>query len=826
MSLKVWMPLDGNLTQQGASGATFTNNDATVSANGKIGKCYAFSGSSQYLHANYNFYSPQYSVCAWVYSTSASATQGLICDRMSAGNGFAVFLIGGKIRIDPGGEAIIWTTNYTYPTDTWFHLGITYDGTKVSYYINGEFQQEYAYALDESFWGSITSIGASQSNGSSYNNYLRGQLNDIRIYDHCLSAAEVHEISQGLVLHYRLDQNITVGENIMPNSLNMPLGSANPTTGTWRTAGSNNMTRSRVAITDTPEGSGYGFQNSGIQTANDGSCYGIDSFPLEANTNYVISMWARITEGTEGYAGFNVYSSTPIEGWQVINKNYYSTRLATDGSWTRCWMSFKTNAATTRNIYIGITTGSTSVTTQMCNIHIEKGLLVDSNIIKDSSGYGYHGTVTGTLSNVADTPRYATAATSSAAATIINATSTIPTTLTTLRQYSFGIWVKTNATNNRYIYSMGTGTGTARGFWLTTNGSKPHFAYNGSGAFTATKVVNDNVWHHVFFTVDDVTSKCYVDGVLCGSSTNTSTTIAGNNEIKVIFNGSDSCSDFRIYCTALSAEDILALYHTGAKIDNKGGVHTFEFNETSGSKITKSGITKFNFIGENINYNQKTEIGKQIHPNLLKGSNQIGDMTIGKYGWISNGSASNIELLHDNIIHYSYNLSNTNRIPSITTNSAIACELGKTYTYTMELKCDQAIRLGTNVPMHFWAGARTTNVDTNTSCNGHLSGITYDYVLNHDNSTLPENTWVKIVTRITYPTSISESNYPYPALRCYVYGSVLPAAYTGEVNIWMRNCKVEEGTESTPWVPHADDGCASIVDTEPGWLNGTQLIEF
>jgi hypothetical protein len=40
-------------------------------------------------------------------------------------------------------------------------------------------------------------------------------------------------------------------------------------------------------------------------------------------------------------------------------------------------------------------------------------------------------------------------------------------------------------------------------------------------------------------------------------------------------------SDVRIYATALSAADILELYHTGAKIDNKGGFHTFELSETN-----------------------------------------------------------------------------------------------------------------------------------------------------------------------------------------------------------------------------------------------------
>ena len=49
MALQIWLPLNGDLTQQGLSNVTVTNNGATVDNNGKIGKCYSFNGSSNYI---------------------------------------------------------------------------------------------------------------------------------------------------------------------------------------------------------------------------------------------------------------------------------------------------------------------------------------------------------------------------------------------------------------------------------------------------------------------------------------------------------------------------------------------------------------------------------------------------------------------------------------------------------------------------------------------------------------------------------------------------------------------------------------------------------
>ena len=42
MSLQIWLPLNGDLHNQGLSNLTVTNNGATVNNSGKIGKCYYF----------------------------------------------------------------------------------------------------------------------------------------------------------------------------------------------------------------------------------------------------------------------------------------------------------------------------------------------------------------------------------------------------------------------------------------------------------------------------------------------------------------------------------------------------------------------------------------------------------------------------------------------------------------------------------------------------------------------------------------------------------------------------------------------------------------
>ena len=224
--------------------------------------------------------------------------------------------------------------------------------------------------------------------------------------------------------------------------------------------------------------------------------------------------------------------------------------------------------------------------------------------------------------------------------------------------------------------------------------------------------------------------------------------------------------------------------------------------------------------------------GTLVNENLLHGSNVIGSGTT-IYGWVSNGSATGMEILSDGSLHYKYNISNSKNIPSITTNTVVPCEFSKTYFYSMDLKFDKAITLGLSTPAHFWVGARNSNSITNTSCSGNLIGIQTEYISNHS-GTLPANTWVHITTKFTFPAAATSSGYNYPAIRCFVYGSVLTETTTGEVNVWMKNCKVEEGSIPTPWCPNPSDALYTALgyddgieyDTSGYGNNGTKINEL
>ena len=102
-------------------------------------------------------------------------------------------------------------------------------------------------------------------------------------------------------------------------------------------------------------------------------------------------------------------------------------------------------------------------------------------------------------------------------------------------------------------------------------------------------------WHHIVGTFDGQSKKnCfYRDGqfIASATTTNSAMTYYSNNSVFIgaeaaasqttpsspYFNG--YVSDFRVYGTALSPEDVAELYHTAASVDNHGNFFCGELKE-------------------------------------------------------------------------------------------------------------------------------------------------------------------------------------------------------------------------------------------------------
>ena len=97
-----------------------------------------------------------------------------------------------------------------------------------------------------------------------------------------------------------------------------------------------------------------------------------------------------------------------------------------------------------------------------------------------------------------------------------------------------------------------------------------------------------NEWHYYTFTYDGQNGKSYRDGLLQNTKSFSEPktldsfvgVILGFSKAGGVWRSNKSYySDFRVYCTALSAEDIKSLYNNSAYIDNQGNIYGAVYEE-------------------------------------------------------------------------------------------------------------------------------------------------------------------------------------------------------------------------------------------------------
>ena len=596
MALQVWLPLNGNLNNQGLCNVTVTNNGATVNNSGKIGKCYSLSGSSQKITASFpiSVSNTIGSLSCWVkFNALPSSSAWFNLMQVGASGGFAAcrlgmyFEHGSGINISINGSSTGANYKaYTFTTGVWYHICAIYDGTNVKLYINGIEQLNKTASV-----GSYTTAATTLFMGGTSSYYLNGYLNDCRYYDHALSAKEVEELSKGLVLHYKLDNDSMWNSNILTgtyyNSYVPSAGAGSNAinaNGIWAGGSGGNGTFSVTFDSTCPVGS-YSWNVLNNTSGNRDFQQG--NQPYVSGQKYTTSFWAK-GSGTCLYRSWNT-----TDGKAMFTKTWTLT-----SSWTYYTYTFTASAEMETDMctfHLGVQ-GAASI--NMCGMKMElgekatpysvaKNELGSYDKIYDSSGYGNHGTITGSLSASLDSARY-----NISLYTSIGNTNYITSPIMYLPgdQITMNFWFKSSNKTPGSDYHMpfeGTGssnqsyemsiykTGYLRG-GLVVGGSRK------VDNCTSTKLT-DGSWHMCTMTYDGATIKRYVDGVMEKSTATTGALVTSTSFVLGHYGSNTSyysketyTSDVRLYTTALTEAQIKELYNTSSTIDNLGNVYARE----------------------------------------------------------------------------------------------------------------------------------------------------------------------------------------------------------------------------------------------------------
>lgn len=622
MPLKLWLPLDGTNENRGISGVTMSGSPASW-GNGRTGKCATFSNNTGNCIANttkeFDYIVEDFSWCIWVKKDYTAMTT----------TSMWVFTVG---RADAGGrgygmQAIsssqirMWfgTSNWALSCadNEWHHFAFTRKGTALKMYRDGVLitSATFGGTLPTYSDGNGPGVGCFHYTGNIYP--LTGSVSDFRIYNHTLSAKEVYEISRALIVHYPLSAPGNANPNLLTWTKNYT--KATPFTHTsaakdgWINLGADSL----VPVTP---GKLYYVQvrSDGIPHSSHASSAGVvtNKFTLWF---YIRNIGTTKTAGS-GYDATRCFTSADA----FIND---PDRQLYVWKWTA--PSNAQDITLRTNSY---SDGTTAVTLKFWDFKIEEGTYTSYVPSKNSAQYGELGYDTGTVrdatgrgidlvysgtgyTHVSGSPRYSTAVDFNQAAYLYNNTMNY-----VLPQFTVAFWFKPSTSSSQhFIFGLfNSWVNDGIGMFRNTNSlsyqtgmmSDAESTYATTGGVTYPL----NEWSHVVITWDGTKIIVYQNTAVQVTKTYG---LSGNCNLRNVYLGNSmysthpaseteeaAMSDFRLYGTALTADDVKYLYETSAAIDNNGDMFADSFEETEllprvgkeglvyGSHLSESGGTQ------------------------------------------------------------------------------------------------------------------------------------------------------------------------------------------------------------------------------------------
>lgn len=422
------------------------------------------------------------------------------------------------------------------PYDTWHHYVMACDGTNIYFYSDG--QQI----------GSGTVKSGSYLKGTIWASNITGvYVNDLRIYNHCLSKKEVKELSKALVLHYDFE-DAALSKNLISN----------------------------IGIAEQELNTKANYRVVAESTTN---------FGLSAGDTYCWSVYVRVpTDQKKLKARVQFYNSGsdrtgPSGSTMVTNGEglvYVSGTVLNGYSSMQLLIDFNSSVdITTTNIPCYYKMGK-----------LEKGRTTptawtdstEPTKIYDCSGYNNNGT------QPYNAVQLSTASISGSNSAYFDGGAKIQTNYSTvgLTTLTYTAWVYPTARHSERSCICIGGTY----FTITSGGKLSGYAYGKSpaGYHTGTATIPLNAWTHVAIVWDSSYIYGYVNGVQDFKIACTGTFNGGTAQQIGIENTSGRAytgyiADFKIYTTALSADDIALEYNRKAAIDKSGNLFTGEIIE-------------------------------------------------------------------------------------------------------------------------------------------------------------------------------------------------------------------------------------------------------
>lgn len=565
MSLQVWLPLNGDLHNYGLSDVTVTNNGATVNTNGKIGKCYSFDGSNSCIELNapslYNIIkggNQPFTIMFWIYH--AAASRGII---------FGDYGLTGTIQCNVELQSnhrvrFYWAgapdKNFSTSVgeNTWCHIALVYDGSQVIIYKNGVLQ------IGDSYSGTLTTKSKTTGVyhlGRDYRNEtnLNGKINDVRIYDHALSAKEVEEIAKGLVLHYKLDNNINSIGWLLPNNISQIIRSSSGNT-----------------FLD--------FNYYSDLLANSETSYIVDFYAKGSVDAIKLDLYFRNSSGS-AYAATNI---------QTLTTEWQHYRLALNGS-----------PANLNLFRARCYSGTNGSIIYLSNVRLlSNNSPVRDTIIYDSSGYNNNG-IPSNIFILLDSPRYDSSTKFNGSTSYIKVENN-NWMAQGASNLTVNIWAYMDNWSNwngHRLYSCTEGGGFNIENTIANSLTFPVCVYTNTAHSTTgyipaqsrvaiLKTDLTSGWHMLTYIYTETECQCYLDGILYQTKPYVSYGVYFNINGSRLFLGCEANgvnasgpyftgqeNDFRLYYTALTPEQIKELYNTSMSIDDNGNIHARELVE-------------------------------------------------------------------------------------------------------------------------------------------------------------------------------------------------------------------------------------------------------